>query len=166
MAITGENLINSGLLTREQLEFCLSHQSRLRANGIELPIGQIILLNGFATKDAVDAAISESKGLKNLQIPDSIRTKYKIYIHGIKDNILEISSISPLNGSKESLKNELKQVGLSHINEIREVPLSQSLIHQVFFPMDRIKKIVQKLESQSLIHQVFFPIYVMLEIAS
>lgn len=135
---TGEVLVKKGLLTKEQIDFCLKQQGCLRQSGIDSPIGQIVLHNKFTSREDIENAVGEARDIPVFEIPDDIRKKFKIYIHGIKDNTLLVSSVSPLSeDSKNLLLKEITSLGIK-ITSIADVLMGNE---EILAELNKIKSL-------------------------
>lgn len=127
--MTGEILIEEGIITPEQLDFALKQQAQLRQNGTAIPIGRILLKNGFATKKQINYAASKSKNLNNADIPAGTKRKFQIFCHGISnDGAVQVSSLMPFSAERKvELMEELENAGIK-ADDIEEVPMDHKEI--------------------------------------
>lgn len=96
---TGEALVQSGVITQEQLDLCLRAQEILSLTARRPPIGEIVLEFGFASRAQVDEAIRRSGnqggGLANVQLPPSVLRRLKIMPLDIVEGVARIAPLNP-----------------------------------------------------------------------
>lgn len=152
--MTGEVLLERGIITAEQLSFCLHQQAELRRMGENVRIGEIVLHNGFATRAQVDAAIGASRNFNAIQVPVSVRQKYRIMVHGISEGVLEVSALSPLSETnKKELIEDVRAAGIE-VQDIRDVPMDTkviigSLTEGASIERDRLRKNIEIINRDS-----------------
>ncbi|MBZ0158346.1 MAG: Flp pilus assembly complex ATPase component TadA [Alphaproteobacteria bacterium] len=126
--LTGEVLVRKGIITPEQLAFCLEHQRQLRRIGREYRIGELIIKHGYAIKEEVDAAIGETMDLDAVVIPGEIRRRHGIYVHGIRGGSICVSAVEPLtSGRIQALLDDLNEAGI-FVQSVRDVPMDSKEI--------------------------------------
>ncbi|MFO0753546.1 MAG: ATPase, T2SS/T4P/T4SS family [Thermodesulfovibrionales bacterium] len=135
--LTGEILVKKGVITPDQLAFCLEHQRQLRRIGRELRIGELIVKHGFGTKQEVDAAVGETMDLDHVQIPEEIRRRHEIHVHGIRGRTISVSAVEPLTaGRSRALLEDLNKAGF-FVRHIRDIPLdSKEILRSIHLGKD------------------------------
>lgn len=128
--LTGELLVESGAVTRAQLDICLEEQYRLRQEGRDAPIGSIILQNRFATSAEIANAIEISSGIQvGGELPWPLRRRYRFVVAGTKNDVLQVASVSPLSEqAKSTILAAAKSAGF-HVSRIeRSVSMDKKTI--------------------------------------
>lgn len=124
--LTGELLLDSGVITREQLDLCLEEQYRLRADGHSTQIGKIVLRNRFALPDQVHRAIEESSGVQHASaLPWLLRKRYRFVVVGMANGVLRVGSVEPLTDQAvKAIVSAAAYAGLK-VSDVVRVPMDK-----------------------------------------
>ena len=137
---TGQILLQSDQINRENLIFCLEQQRQLAQLGCKKPIGEIFKHHRFISRHDINTAIKQSKGITAVDIPEWIEKKYKFLSNGVKSDILEIFSVTHLDGHrKTALQEDLKAAGIPVLDIKCEITDRTKLLKE-FRVMSSIEK--------------------------
>lgn len=99
-SLTGERLLELGVLNQQQLDTCVSAQLLSRQIGRPLQIGEIIVQYGYASRQVVEDAIrytgNLASGFTAIELPFSVCRAFQVMPLGIKDGVLFVASRSIL----------------------------------------------------------------------
>lgn len=127
--LTGELLLEAGVITREQLDLCLEEQFRLRADGHGVKLGKIVLRNRFALPEQVHQAIETSSGVQHAcTLPWLLRKRYRFMVVGMSNGMLQVGSVEPLTSqAKTAILDAAVYAGLDVMAVVR-VPMDKNAV--------------------------------------
>lgn len=99
---TGDYLIESGVITKQQLNIVLMQQRQLADRGERLFIGELILKNRFATIGEIQEAVQKTNvSIQDNLLPVSIMNRYKVIPVGLINKDLHVQTPSILSENQK-----------------------------------------------------------------
>jgi type II secretory ATPase GspE/PulE/Tfp pilus assembly ATPase PilB-like protein len=123
---TGEALIHMGAIDQVQLDQCLVAQRLLAMQSRRVPLGDIVLRYGFASRAQVDEAVKITSGgesgISDVQLPASVLQDARVMPLGVDGKIASVASLKALDDTDIlSLIDAYRDEGIV-IDQIKVVP--------------------------------------------
>lgn len=129
---TGERLVQDGVLTESTLRLILITQSRLTQQGRKLPIGEVAVRLGLATRSQVEEAIRStgnmSSGFAHIALPAGLLRSFRCMPLAVDGDVLMIAAHDELSPADKNLLAQAARDAGYDVSTVTQEPRDRGLI--------------------------------------